>query len=641
MSLSEKMCQNLNKIWADQELCDFTVEIDEVSIRCHRVILGASSPFFLGLLRSGMKEANEGHVVLQDVSVSTFQLILKALYTGEDVLSLDNFIEIWHAVDMLQIGSLVELCESFAAKNIQLENFRKLFSVANLFNSKTLLSSVKKFMTQNIEDICRDKLYLEFSFDEMSDIVRCHALNFRTEYPVLEMVLNWVQYKPVVEDSTNNCTGNNNKFQTLEQDNSLSNASSKYIKLNCSEDKSTSVMETNISKNRNVTIITYDSIQRSKRAVSWFGNLEPITSENFSTFRFDPTSSENLSSDRVDELNILLSQVRMCIICPSLLMNVLEHRLIKNNDKACQIIVSALLKQMSFRHGQWPKAGIYRQCQEYGNYGISCMNGTGKFLLIDLVDEKRYTIKSCKTLCWHVQISAFDKELYATSSRYANMTESDMFVYRDNTWTHVAEVPGTDILLASNEQYVYATSVSEETIYRLNSKCNPPCISTFSTLPEGSVVKHFMSYQIYLLIFCTETGNGVEETAVHMLDLQAKSWTKLDNLNGPAKNIISFRNDDNHFVLQRNGNLWVLRVTGENIRFTYVAKLWNLDLDLCGAVVYGEKLVIFYKYLENGPDDNFVYKIDNVFQLISYSELASMCSKLIPVVLPKSCLSEF
>ncbi|XP_059170026.1 uncharacterized protein LOC131951685 [Physella acuta] len=648
MSIPNRICKCIDKLWVKEELCDFTVQINDLSIKCHRFILGACSPFFLGLLRSGMKEANEGRVVLQNISVSTFQLILKTLYTGEDVLSLDNFIEIWHAVDMLQIEFLVELCETFATKNIKLENFSEIFSTANLFNSKLVLSSVKAFLIQNIKAIYTSKLYLELSFDEMCFIISSHGLHFNSEDPVLEMVLNWAEYKHGAKGSevVNKFTRNHKKFKTIEPVHSLHNVSMEFLQHNSLEVESAFVTESTDCENKPIDVTHNDNesnrseSEDSVQTDSLCCNSKTISSENLSTDRFDtishcssnPPFSENLSSDRFDELNILLRQVRTCIISPSLLTNVLKHRLIKRNDNACQIILSAVVKRMSFRHGQWPSSGIYRQFHKYGSFCVTYMNGTGKFLLIDPLDEKRYTLTSCPRLCRNIQLVAFDKELYATGGQFVNQITSDIFVYRDKSWTHVVEITGTSILLASNGQYIYVTNVSKHVIYQHNPKCNSPMVK-FTDLPAACFATHVMSYHMYLLFF-----NGFKETEIHMLDLQDKRWTRLDNLDGPAKNIISFRNDDNHFVLQTNGNLWVLKETGENIRFTRVAKLWNLDQVLYGAVVYGDKLVIFYKYLEHWPKDTFVHKLDNVFHSVSYYKLSSPCSKLIPVVLPKSSL---
>ncbi|XP_059170046.1 uncharacterized protein LOC131951704 [Physella acuta] len=525
MSIPDRICKCIDKLWVEGELCDFTVQINDFSIKCHRFILGACSPFFLGLLRSGMKEANEGRVVLQDISVSTFQLILKTLYTGEDVLSLDNFIEIWHAVDMLKIEFLVELCETFATKNIQLENFSEIFSTANLFNSKSVLSSVKAFLIQNIKAIYASKLYLELLFDEMCFIVSSHALHFKSEDTVLEMVLNWAEYKHGAKDSevVNKFTGNNKKFKTFETIHSLHNVSMKYIHHNSLEAESAFVTETINCENKVIYVTNNDN--ESNRSES-----EDSVQSDSLCCSSKTTSSENLSTDRFDKLNILLRHVRACIISPSLLINVLKHRLIKRNDNACQIILSSVVKQMSFRHGQWPTAGIYRQLHKYKCFCVTYMNGTGKFLLIDPLDEKRYTLTSCPRLCRNIQLVAFDKQLYATGGQFVNQITSDMFVYGDNTWTHVAEIPGTSILLASNGQYIYVTNVSKHVIYQHNPKGNSPNMITFTDLPAACFATHVMSYHMHLLFFI-----AFKETEIHMLDLQDKSWTKLDNLDGPAK----------------------------------------------------------------------------------------------------------
>ncbi|XP_059175110.1 kelch repeat and BTB domain-containing protein 12-like isoform X2 [Physella acuta] len=486
-----------------EELCDFTVQIGDVSFRCHRVILGASSPFFLGLLRSGMKEANEGRVVLQDISVSTFQLILKTLYTGEDVLSLGNFIEIWHAVHMLQIGIIEEVCETFAKQNINVENFKEISRSAKKLNSKSAWSSLRNYILKNFDAVYTAKLYLELSFEELNSIVNNPELTVSSEYVVLQAVLNWAEYKPVVQDADNI-------------------SSKKMIKTSGSA--------------------------RSLHHV----NTEMQSKKQ--SDRCNTTSSilENCSYDRLQGLNNLLKRVRTCIISPTLLMNVLEHQCIKRNNSAKQIILSAILNQTThFRHGQWPTAGIYRRFNEYGNYGVCSLQGDITLYAIDPYDEKRYAMKKNPLLRKNVKLVAFENQIYAVGRQSSSKTESKMFVY-GNSWKHLVELPGIEFHLTSNENYIYITSVAENVIYRFHPKHTKDNLVNFIEVPEGSVVTHVMSYQTYLLIFCTETVNGVQETAVHMLDLPAKNWTRLDNLHGPAKNIISFRNDDNQFVLQSN-----------------------------------------------------------------------------------------
>ncbi|XP_059175107.1 uncharacterized protein LOC131955138 [Physella acuta] len=622
MSVSDKIIRCVEKLWTDEEFCDFTVQIGEVSIKCHSIILAACSPFFLGLLRSGMKEANEGRVVLQDISVSTFQLILKTLYTGEDVLSLENFIEIWHAVDMLQIGFLVELCETFAAKNIKLENFTRILSSAKLLDSKLVLTLVRNFMVQNIKAIHETKSFMQISSDEMLCLIGRHDLNFTSEYSVLEFVLDWIDFGD--SQPVNSCTGNNKKLKTTVPVNTLLNNNANHNMLrSCLKDDIGPENKCDATNNK----------QKSNQPNS--KQLDNLCCNS------KTTTSENLSGDRFNQLNTLLSQVRICTISPGLLMNFLEHRLVKPNDEARQIIISAILKQTSFRHGQWPTAGIHRQFHEYGNYGVYLLKTRVNVVILDPFDEEMYKLKLRKGYLQNVQLVSFDNKLYAVGVKLSWSNNSSVYVYSNNTWTHLIDIPKSEQLLASNEQHIYITSVVGNVIYQFDPKSKPPIMIPFSTVPKGYVAKQVMSYQIYLIFFCTKKVNRIETTVVHMLDLQAKSWTKLDNLDGPADNIITFRNDDNHFVLQTNGNLWTLNKNADNITFTCVAKLWRQELILYGAVVYGEKLIISYNNRESNPKDSFVYTLDNMFRTIRYWKIESCCSNFIPCVLNKSCLSEY
>ncbi|XP_059175116.1 uncharacterized protein LOC131955143 [Physella acuta] len=573
-----------------------------------------------------MKEANEGRVVLHDISVSTFQLILKTLYTGEDVLSLDNFIEIWQAVDMLQIGFLVELCETFADKQINVDNFKEIVFSAKLLNSKSALTTVNNFMIHNFKEVYEKKLYLDLSFEELYTLLESRELNASNEYLVLKTILNWSEYKPAVHVPDEfGITANQNK--KIKSEKSSHNIIAAVIHEPSLEDKSTIVNDkgtSNLSENNKES-----SQSKSKKTLQ-----DDSCNSNSSI-------SQNESNVKLHRLEDLLKRVRICTISPALLANVLEHQCIKLNDKAKQIIHSAILNQtIYFKHGQWPTAGTYREPHEFGNYGVCSLYGNGTFEALDPYDEKWYKMKTCESLRRNVQLVAFDHELYAIGLVLNSQIKSHMFVY-GNDWKHIAELPGIEFYLASNENHIYFTSVAEKVIYRIDPKHVDVNFVKFTEIPEGAVVTHVMSYQIYLLIFCNETVNGVEETAVHVLELPAKSWTRLDNLNGPAKNIISFRNDDNHFVLQTNGNLWALNQTDGLFTFNHLTTLWTLDhvIPLYGAVIYGEKLVILY-YNPDEADYTLLKKVDNMFSSIRYWYTDKPCSNFIPAVLPKSYLHE-
>ncbi|KAK0041924.1 kelch repeat and BTB domain-containing protein 3 [Biomphalaria pfeifferi] len=104
------------------------VNIEGESIRCHSFILASCSEFFKNLFTSNMKEKQEMKVDLQNIPLKTFQLILKTLYTGCELLTKDNVLDVWSAVHQLQIHILVQHCEDFVVGNLSpetLETYRK------------------------------------------------------------------------------------------------------------------------------------------------------------------------------------------------------------------------------------------------------------------------------------------------------------------------------------------------------------------------------------------------------------------------------------------------------------------------------------------------------------------------------------
>ncbi|XP_059171696.1 kelch repeat and BTB domain-containing protein 4-like [Physella acuta] len=128
---SNCITKNLERLLLEDELLDFTVEVEDVKVRCHRVVLATSSDFFRALLRCEMREANDGCVTLNGISEQTFQHILMSIYSGTVVLTLENVIDLWKAVDQLQIEFMIADCEKIALKVMSEDNLVNIWKLAD------------------------------------------------------------------------------------------------------------------------------------------------------------------------------------------------------------------------------------------------------------------------------------------------------------------------------------------------------------------------------------------------------------------------------------------------------------------------------------------------------------------------------
>ncbi|CAG8620505.1 6547_t:CDS:2 [Acaulospora morrowiae] len=112
----------------DKETSDFVIhlEIPEDSVKnddslnkeirnfyVHCSVLSARSDYFKALLNSQMIEAREKVVTLSGILPSSFETILKFIYTGtlSDVNSLGEWVELLHGASRLLIPALVQRCE--------------------------------------------------------------------------------------------------------------------------------------------------------------------------------------------------------------------------------------------------------------------------------------------------------------------------------------------------------------------------------------------------------------------------------------------------------------------------------------------------------------------------------------------------
>ncbi|XP_059158729.1 kelch-like protein 8 [Physella acuta] len=571
----------LRNVWTDQILLDFTIKINDDTITCHKLVLAACSEFFQALFRSGMREVTENCVELNDVSYEIFQLILKTLYTGVNVLTLDNFIHVWRAVHMLQINFMVKMCERFAACSITMDNWENLYVTAKLLGSTFVLDKLHSFMLQNFDQISLSATYLQLPFNEVRELIKSQDLCVSSEDIVLESVIRWVDcYAP---NNTNTDIQNTNKIVDTEKD--------------CNE-------------------------------------LEKVPSGN----SLNVALTEHVS--RKDKLTDLMSLVRIYLVNPVILTRFYHLKMCSENKDFRDIIVSALSYQAQpSRDGQWPSAAVHRSCSRYTNVGVY-VKRYGQFRAISACDEKWHDLPNCVDLKESIQLVSFDGELYATGKRFNLPTKNcKLFVFSENSWKEVLNLPGHNLLLVSYGQFIYILDKAENFIYNINPKNMN--LKKMTKIPADIDVKHIISFENTLLLFSSLVHNANDKTVVHCYEISSDACTELTHLDGPAEQLISFKNDKHSYILQTNGSLWVILLASslKGIEIKFISKLWSCNKKLYGALTYNDKLIIFGNDPNNDSSEaKKLVTVSGHLAHISHWGHEEACSNFVPVTLPKIAL---
>ncbi|XP_059175125.1 kelch-like protein 8 [Physella acuta] len=569
-----QIVQSLENVWAENILFDFAVRVHDEIIQCHRLILAACSDFFKALFRSGMKEATENCVEIKNVSCEVFRLILKSIYTGTSLLTLDNFIDVWHAAHMLQVKVMINVCEEFAITSCSLDTWENIYLHAKLLCSDRVLDNLNRFMTRNFEHIIYSSTFLQMSFLEIKNVIKVQYLEVGKEDVVLESVMKWVEWD--TEKHT---------FSVGSKD-----------------------LMTGLA----------------------------LPTEDKKTFK-------ERESCRKDKLTELLMQVRTCLVSSAVLSRILKLNYVLENKDSRQIMIDALsYKAQDFKHGQWPSAAIHRSGSKYINAGIYGRRD-GSYGVISAYLGRKFKIIKCEYLEETIQLVNFDGELFATGKQ-SNQPNGPcrMFVYCHHDWKEIMKMPSLNLLLVSHGEFIYIINKDDQFIYNINPKGRYPHFKKIKKLPANVEVKHAMTLENFLVLFSSESLNGIEKTAVHTFGILSNVWTRLDNLDGPAEQLISFRNDKHNYILQTNGSLCLVLCSSEteNIEFKFLTKLWNFTKQLYGALTVQSQLIIFGNDPGNDPpNQKRISELPEHFTRISHWGNDTCCSNFVPITIMNSAVN--
>ena len=100
------------------------------TLKAHRFVLSAWSRPFLAMLTSGMKEAREQTLHLEDVDLESMQVMRKFMYTGVACLSNDNVSRVMKVANQFEVLALRNCCDQFLNRQINPESCWALLAMS-------------------------------------------------------------------------------------------------------------------------------------------------------------------------------------------------------------------------------------------------------------------------------------------------------------------------------------------------------------------------------------------------------------------------------------------------------------------------------------------------------------------------------
>ena len=133
-----------------------------------------ASEYFDRMFGGYFKESLGGtsHVTLYDIDATVFEEILRFVYTGEVIITVDNILEVFYASHVYDLAPVKRACLQYIERNIVVirESMFKLLRYSCLMQVYSLIELSSLYIMKRFDKFCNDDEFLELSFHKLRAI---------------------------------------------------------------------------------------------------------------------------------------------------------------------------------------------------------------------------------------------------------------------------------------------------------------------------------------------------------------------------------------------------------------------------------------------------------------------------------------
>ncbi|XP_068729476.1 kelch-like protein 3 [Montipora capricornis] len=199
----QELIYRLDALRRKESFFDVTVSVKDKEFKAHRLVLAASTPFFLSLLVSDMREGKEQfiRIELEEATGSVMEEVLKYIYTGNVAVTKDTAHDLVAAADYLLLPGLKTLACVFLEENITIENCIFNYYFAEKYQCLELMEESCEFINSNFSLVMETDDFLKLDIEQVMKWVSSDYVTVRCEEEVFEGIVKWVTHKKSERES--------------------------------------------------------------------------------------------------------------------------------------------------------------------------------------------------------------------------------------------------------------------------------------------------------------------------------------------------------------------------------------------------------------------------------------------------------
>ena len=192
----QELGQRLDILRRNEGFCDITISVKGKQFTGHKAVLAASSPFFLTLLNSDMKENSEKLITveLEEATEAVMEDVLKYVYTGNLLVTEEGAHNLIATANYLLLPGIKTMAESFLKNIVKTENCMFNYYFAEKYQCLELKEKARQVINSNFTDVLETEDFLKLEAKQVLEWVSSDDIIVNTEDDVCKGIVRWVSH---------------------------------------------------------------------------------------------------------------------------------------------------------------------------------------------------------------------------------------------------------------------------------------------------------------------------------------------------------------------------------------------------------------------------------------------------------------
>ncbi|CAD6186161.1 unnamed protein product [Caenorhabditis auriculariae] len=155
INCEQQLVDDYQRLFREELLTDFTIEVGGKELRVHKAVLAARSPVFLAMLsHTDTNEAKTGVLTISDMDYDVAHEMVSYIYCGKTSKDISEIAtDLLIAADKYRLEELKSHCEKYLAENLAPENACTLLILGDVYGAPRLRARAVHFILRHPKQI--------------------------------------------------------------------------------------------------------------------------------------------------------------------------------------------------------------------------------------------------------------------------------------------------------------------------------------------------------------------------------------------------------------------------------------------------------------------------------------------------------